>query len=212
MHVNKLKRSSRKTHPKSRSLLLAIANVRDDGILWFRKQWGPAGATVHELRGASYVPGEWVYSDQELLRFRDELRLLWGGPAEYDEGLGMRISLITPEMESNSVMASYLSRPNMPEEILNSWTAHRHFRMVAVENRWQKALLPSPYSLPALLVLAYRIHGHNFRYCLAPECPAPYFIATRKDQKYCCEECAEYGKREAGRKWWLANRRSPLPK
>ena len=38
------------------------------------------------------------------------------------------------------------------------------------------------------------------------ECPAPYFIAVKKWQKYCSEECAGPANRESKRQWWRDNR------
>ena len=41
--------------------------------------------------------------------------------------------------------------------------------------------------------------------CQNPECPAPYFFAKRKTQTYCSEDCAEYGQRQAKKRWWAAH-------
>jgi hypothetical protein len=38
--------------------------------------------------------------------------------------------------------------------------------------------------------------------CGNPECPAPYFVATKKNQRYCSEKCAGWAKREAKKAWW----------
>jgi len=37
------------------------------------------------------------------------------------------------------------------------------------------------------------------RICQNPECAAPYFIARRKDQRFCSEDCSH---RIAARRWW----------
>jgi hypothetical protein len=42
----------------------------------------------------------------------------------------------------------------------------------------------------------------RMRYCLNPECPAPYFFAKKRRQRYCTEECAGAGQRELKRAWW----------
>jgi len=39
----------------------------------------------------------------------------------------------------------------------------------------------------------------NLRKCENPECAAPYFIARRKDQMFCGEDCAHL---IAARRWW----------
>ena len=42
--------------------------------------------------------------------------------------------------------------------------------------------------------------------CVNPDCDAPYYLASKKGQKYCDEECAKPAKREAKRRWWSQNR------
>lgn len=53
------------------------------------------------------------------------------------------------------------------------------------------------------LVLHRALHVvDRTRYCPNPECPAPYFIAKRRSQKYCSEICALPAQREFKRRWW----------
>lgn len=40
------------------------------------------------------------------------------------------------------------------------------------------------------------------RHCPNPDCPAPYFIAMRRSQRYCSEACALPAQREFKRAWW----------
>jgi hypothetical protein len=42
--------------------------------------------------------------------------------------------------------------------------------------------------------------------CGNPNCPAPYFIAAKKSQRYCSEACSGPALREAKRRWWNENR------
>jgi hypothetical protein len=42
--------------------------------------------------------------------------------------------------------------------------------------------------------------------CAGLECPAPYFIAKKRWQKYCSEECAGPAMREQKKQWWRDNR------
>jgi hypothetical protein len=51
-----------------------------------------------------------------------------------------------------------------------------------------------------------RRHIDHARHCGNPDCPAPYFFATKKGQKYCSEECAGPAQRAAKLKWWNENR------
>jgi hypothetical protein len=46
----------------------------------------------------------------------------------------------------------------------------------------------------------------KLRLCPNPRCPAPYFFATKKGQKFCSTVCAEPAQRESKRKWWNENR------
>ena len=49
-------------------------------------------------------------------------------------------------------------------------------------------------------------HMEHALHCANPECPAPYFFATKKSQQYCSPECAEPARRASKLKWWNANR------
>ena len=42
--------------------------------------------------------------------------------------------------------------------------------------------------------------------CKNKKCPAPYFVAKRRDQRYCSAKCAGPAKRAAKLKWWRGNR------
>jgi hypothetical protein len=42
--------------------------------------------------------------------------------------------------------------------------------------------------------------------CGNSDCPAPYFIAVKKWQKFCSEKCAGPANRESKRQWWRDNR------
>ena len=60
-----------------------------------------------------------------------------------------------------------------------------------------------PPPTPFELALSHLVKaGDRARYCANPECPAPYFFVTRKNQRYCSEICAAPAQRELNRKWW----------
>ena len=50
-----------------------------------------------------------------------------------------------------------------------------------------------------------RIIG-QMRRCPNPECPAPYFLAKKKAQKYCCSKCSASMQRLQKRQWWREHR------
>ena len=53
------------------------------------------------------------------------------------------------------------------------------------------------------LVLIRALHAlDRMRFCLNPECPAPYFFTKKRRQRYCTEKCAGAGQRELKRVWW----------
>ncbi len=64
---------------------------------------------------------------------------------------------------------------------------------------------PEVTPIEAALYHLQRI-GDLARHCLNSDCPAPYFIATKRWQRYCSPECAVPAQREAKRKWWAENR------
>ena len=42
----------------------------------------------------------------------------------------------------------------------------------------------------------------RFRYCGNPECVTPFFFESRRGQRFCSEQCAAVGNREAKKRWW----------
>jgi hypothetical protein len=56
-----------------------------------------------------------------------------------------------------------------------------------------------PDDLLGALWLAFIGFSDRPRKCQNPKCPAPYFLASRRDQKFCNEQCS---KLVANRRWW----------
>jgi hypothetical protein len=50
--------------------------------------------------------------------------------------------------------------------------------------------------------------AHRARHCRNPECPAPYFFASKHTQIFCSTPCALPTQRASKRKWWARNRSS----
>jgi len=65
---------------------------------------------------------------------------------------------------------------------------------------------PEATPLEAAMFYFQTAIAHKAKRCGGAECPAPYFIATRKGQKHCSEKCAAEATREAKRRWWADNR------
>jgi hypothetical protein len=67
----------------------------------------------------------------------------------------------------------------------------------------------NPPAQPTRLEAAFYYLGQHMehaRHCANPECAAPYFFATKKNQKYCSSECAEPARRASKLRWWNDNR------
>lgn len=52
-----------------------------------------------------------------------------------------------------------------------------------------------------VLLRAFEV-ADRLRRCPTSDCPAPYFIAQRRSQKYCSDACALPAQREFKRTWW----------
>lgn len=80
-----------------------------------------------------------------------------------------------------------------------------------VKVRLSRDLAEARRGVPALTQFercAYHFHriAERARRCGNPECPAPYFFAVKKGQKYCSEKCAAPSQRDQKRRWWRENR------
>lgn len=120
-------------------------------------------------------------SDQSVLRLRDEVRSVWNS-------------------ETSSIEK---------HRLVEDWLAWRHFRPSEFSlSGWMPfipagRLLPDPRNLRGQLVYAVLEQAQRFALCRNPKCPAPYFLARRKDQKYCERgDCTEYAHKQRALSWW----------
>jgi hypothetical protein len=51
-------------------------------------------------------------------------------------------------------------------------------------------------------IFHFQHQGKRALHCRNPDCPAPYFFASRKNQKFCGTSCQEPARREGQRLWW----------
>jgi hypothetical protein len=58
---------------------------------------------------------------------------------------------------------------------------------------------PSPFEQVIMQLLK---SADRARYCASPDCPAPYFLAKRRSQKYCSDACSKPAQSEFKRRWW----------
>ncbi len=190
-----------------KEVLVELANMRDDGITRFRKRWGQRfGHSIYHT------------NDQLLLR-RDELRLLW----REESGIIMELAVGNgPQWEDGTPF------PGIPEraaDLHEHWLTEAGLHMTLGEYmcthwlrqegklwwviRWtptDKRILAKSRSLSATVALGCMANADRMGYCRNPECPAPYFLAKRRDQKYCSDICATPAKKAAKLKWWHEHR------
>ena len=89
----------------------------------------------------------------------------------------------------------------------NQWTAVWRWVFLQMLAAKMAGLEPDPTEPPLwspfeVSMLYFHGNWHRAVHCGNPSCAAPYFFATKKGQKYCTDLCAEYGQREAKKRWW----------
>lgn len=159
------------------AFLREMANLREDGIARFRRKYGP-------VLDRSEKPG--------LFQLRDELRALWTSGKQMPES----IASVWDEERADATGTL------LEDFICNRWL---RFAEQGLLVRWGE-ILPSD-ELPALLAFASVFWHSHMRVCRNPDCPAPYFIAGRRDQKYCSDGCAAPAKRAAKLLSWHRHKR-----
>jgi hypothetical protein len=63
-------------------------------------------------------------------------------------------------------------------------------------------MMPKPFQRAVLHLFK---SASKLRCCHNPDCPAPYFVARRRSQKYCSADCTLPTLREQKRRWWRKN-------
>jgi hypothetical protein len=198
---------SRPINPSTESLLVELANMRDDGIVAFRRKWVKYYAR---------------YSDDELLTRRDEVLMLWSKRvsrlpatlpfADFEESIGHQLS-----DRAHKLYDDWQSGLPVPLEkfVCEHWLAMERDVLVVAWDSKEKRVKANPSCLPAVLAFACIIHANSLRICrnvgFSPRCPQRYFLGRRRDQRYCSEECARPAKKAAKLKWWHENRRTNHP-
>jgi hypothetical protein len=140
------------------------------------------------------------------------------------------------EMEMAEMVAADLARAWESEDLRHfewyTWKAQMEYEYQAasarhnaiepeltMENRLKAiaALTESsepPETITPVEAAIFYLRGNRKRalHCPNSDCPAPYFFASKKGQKYCSPECAKPSQREAKRRWWAENRAKKAPK
>ena len=143
-------------------------------------------------------------SNSTLLQRRDELRMLW--PKYTFLGrLRVREIYVSERTENLDELCEKFSKPR-EEVICNYWLEQEKEGYIVFWGRKKKKIQPNPTSLPTVLASLCVYYAERLCYCENSSCPAPYFVARRRDQKYCSADCAGPAKRAAKLKWWRKNR------
>ena len=137
--------------------------------------------------------------DKELLKLRDTLRDALAAPStrlfkqtlrSLMEGISVDTTLPSSDLRNVYVLDWGQRRPGSQDWFVS----------------WIDGLirpLPDANFRGTLAWAKIRIFK-DVAYCANPDCPAPYFLRRRRDQRYCTanDECARFAGREAARRYW----------
>jgi len=116
--------------------------------------------------------------DEVLVRFRNDLRRAW-----------LRS---TPLNEKQRVVDDWLTSSVGRPGVVGIVAPLRVGR-----------LIPAPENLRMQLALGILENWRRFAICANPVCPARYFLAKRKTQRYCEQACCTtYAQNRRSLKWW----------
>lgn len=150
------------------------------------------------------------YDNESLLEIANELRLLWWHAAKFRTPLSGIDNLFqhttrTEQLENDYELSGAPQRGVLfPQYICERWLqTEKKPILIHWRSRQVKA---NPANLPTVLALTCLNHWPYLRVCMNSECRNRYFIAARKDQRFCSPECAEPARLAAKLKWWHENR------
>jgi CGNR zinc finger len=166
---------------------VALANLRTDDLgafAAFTRRYGVIAWERHDAGNLGFSSG--TVSASRALQFRDALRNAWKG-----------------ELDTHELMwgKSETKNPDVP---LARLEAHPGGLSVYVQELW---------ALTRLMFLRDWFDGRT-KVCASPDCPAPYFLAVRKGQRFCSQRCAvlvnvrRFRERQAKRQTLKSKRRT----
>ena len=153
-----------------------------EGIQRFTRDYGVlkrADREHHYIQGTSVsIPGDrFLIHCDEWREAQQEFRANWQAGRNGGQELAQRLSAsIAPRAYDDLVVKARVK-----------WS-RRGFQLEL-----------QPDDLWRALSLAFIGFSDRTRKCQNPTCVAPYFLATRRDQRYCSEKCARL---VANRTWW----------
>jgi hypothetical protein len=119
------------------------------------------------------------YEEPRILRLRNLVREAWAGGQNANQCVDELLALRLPPGESPDVWSPPVSA---------DW--RRGSLVFRARNPFQAACY-------ALL-----LKSNLARFCANPDCPAPYFVATRATQRYCSQDCLKPAQKQWKLDWW----------
>ena len=177
------------THSEMARLLISLANTPDDSLLLFRTEWRVPLVTL----------------DEHLLKLRDELRLLWGGPREYDPELKSEVLIRSFRVDYTERIQEHWPEKTLAQIVLEAWlkpSVTKEPQLIVEWTTESKRIRPNPANLPVVLAHGWARYVRQFRFCRNEKCTHRFFLGARSSQRYCGPECAGSGQKDAKLKHW----------
>ena len=187
---------------RAREFLYRLANLLEDqkAVLGFKTRFGdlflsevPWAVVRHwalNIEAEDLADGgrpEWSEDDllqrYWLLPLRDAIRAIWDAP-----------DLLVKQWGVFTTLANYFT------------FGDRSLFVGPVEGPLEWSSYSTGPPGPCGRILLHLLKNADLtRHCGYPECPAPYFFAARRSQKYCSKDCSKPAQRESERRWWNKN-------
>jgi len=178
-------RSAKKSSKRGsvQEFLTELVNLRDapDSIERFRNRFGIA---LLGPPGFSYEGKSWAQILNQFVLARDLLRRVWD---EEDSDSKKRWVFA---LRSFEIYGSFEENKIEPVDRLVKLLESKH--------------LPPPGLMDQAVYYLMR-SLLRLRRCQNPDCPAPYFVAVRRNRRFCSDVCALPTQREYKRRWWDAH-------
>jgi hypothetical protein len=94
------------------------------------------------------------------------------------------------------------SSPDLREREWKLFLARKQIWDLLMPEDWEAPLNAPPRIPLEEAVLYLQTQERRARRCANIDCPAPFFFANRKNQKFCRDECAAPAKSAAKKRWW----------
>jgi hypothetical protein len=184
-------------------LLCHLANLRDDQVDIFRRRWR--------------LPKH--YKNETLLTLRDELRVVWGAVERNDlDDTGAEsevlvvIDLTSPRLSRLVAKHERSDRSKTIEQVIcEDWLTRQDERprLILDWGTKHKRIRFNAACLPLILAHGCTQFYSKLKQCHNRQC-GRLFVAVRRDQKYCGDQCAAVGVKKSKLEWWNKNKKVGL--